>query len=114
MRKLFEFLEGDNNYNYWLHLVNITSEAFLYGSYISIKTGKFKVRQLTDRLKFPILSNTMYTSSFIKNLKNNKVEGETNNRKKVKHTHTEVQPVYSMYALTLTPFLTTVSLKNNY
>ena len=62
------------------------------------------MRQLTDRLKFPILSNTMYTSSFIKNLKNNKVEGETNNRKKVKHTHTEVQPVYSMYALTLTPY----------
>ena len=48
--------------------------------------------------------NWLTDSSFIKNLKNNKVEGETNNRKKVKHTHTEVQPVYSMYALTLTPY----------
>ena len=28
----------------------------------------------------------------------------SNNRKKVKHTHTEIQPVYSMYALTLTPY----------
>lgn len=62
MRKLYQFLgETDkrHNYNYCLYFTNVTSEAFICAVKFQLKIGKLEVRQ-TDRLKFLIISHSMY------------------------------------------------------